>query len=557
MTTLRPLGIPSLDPEILLHQAIVWFEAESYDRAERGFREVLAADPSNADAVCHLGLIAYLRKEGAKAERLMRAAIALEPKRAQFQTYLGSILVNQGEHAGAIAAYRRATELHPDHLGSWGGLVFAMDLHPYAPAEQRLADRRRLNAHHCAALTASAPPHANDRDPDRVLKVGYLSGDFREHSASTVFGLPLKHHDPARVEPHVYYQRECPEDAITRAFRERLPNWTEIQHLDDEMLADRIRRDGIDILVDLSGFSAGHRVMALARKPAPVIITAWGHVTGLGIDACDYILADEVCIPPEHDDLYHERALYAPCVVAYEPREPYPPVAPPPQERNGYVTFGYLGRARKTSEIVWAAWGEILRRVPNSRLLLKGGEYADAVYERRVREAFYSMGVAPHRLEIRKGTPHHEHLATYGELDVALDPFPQGGGVTTLEASLMGVPSIALLGDYINARIAPSILNAIGYWDMVAESVDAYVEKAVALPGWHRTLDARMELRAALLRSVICDAERYTRGVEDAYRQAWRAWATPTEEPVAEDPAAGPWTTIAWRPINEPFGVGG
>lgn len=523
-TTLRPLGIPSLDPEILLHQAIAWYEAESYDRAEQGFREVLASDPSSADAVCHLGLIAYLRKEGEKAARLLRAAIALEPKRAQFWTHLGSILVIQGDHAGAIAAYRRATELHPDHLGAWGGLVFAMDLHPYAPAAQRLADRRRLNDYHCAALTAAAPAHENDRDPDRVLKVGYLSGDFREHSASTVFGLPLKHHDPAAVEPHVYYQRDCPEDAITRAFREQLPNWTEIQHLDDEMLAARIRRDGIDILVDLSGFSAGHRVMALARKPAPVIITAWGHVTGLGIDACDYILADEVCIPPEHADLYHERALYAPCVVAYEPRAPYPPVAAPPQERNGYVTFGYLGRARKTSEIVWAAWGEILRRVPFSRLLLKGGEYADATYERRVREAFYSMGIAPHRLEIRKGTPHYEHLATYGELDVALDPFPQGGGCTLLEACLQGVPSAVLMGDYINARIAPSILNVIGRGSWVADDVPGYIERAEWMATRTWTLNDRRELRSALLESVICDPEVYTRGVEAAYRSAWKDW---------------------------------
>jgi predicted O-linked N-acetylglucosamine transferase (SPINDLY family) len=403
-------------------------------------------------------------------------------------------------------------------------VIFSMDLHPHAPPAVRLADRRALNARHCAPLTVKAEPHTNDRDPDRRLRVGYISADFNQHSASMVFGPVLEGHDHSKVEVYCYWQQEGPPDEITERFEKLADHWVVVNTLSDEALAQRIRDDNIDILVDLSGYSNGNRLLALARKPAPIIMTAWGHVTGLGIDACDYIIADEISAPPEHEHQYHEQILRVPCIVGYDPRPPYPNVAPPPREQNGFITFGYLGRANKTSEPVWAAWAEILRRVQHSRLVFKGNDYLDEAFRNRVNDFFLSLRISSHRLEFLGPSPRPHHLEAGSSIDIALDPFPQGGGVTLLEACLMGVPSVALMGDYLNGRIAPSILSALGHGDWVAESVPEYIDLAVTMAGTPWTHEDRVSLRQDLLGSMLCDPKRYAGHVEQAYRRAWRQW---------------------------------
>jgi protein O-GlcNAc transferase len=514
---------PDHDPIVLLQRASVWQQDGDLPKAEEAYRRVLAADPGNPDAMNLLALIHHEKGDRQTAMRLLRAAIAIQPA-ARFYTNLGVILAASGDRVGSVAAYRQAVAHNPTSINAWPGVIFSMDLNPHVSPAVRLADRRAFNAQHCAVLTAQASPHTNDPDPDRRLRVGYISADFRNHSASMVFAPVLAGHDKDSVEVFCYWQQEGPEDEITDTIRGYADHWCVVNELSDEALADLIRADGIDILVDLSGYSNGNRLLALARKPAPIIMTGWGHVTGLGIDSCDYILADAVCAPQEHASRYHERLLHLPCVVAYEPRPPYPPIAAPPAETNGYVTFGYLGRANKTHEAVWAAWAEILHRVPHSRLILKAADYLDEAFRAKVSDFFVASRISSHRLEMRGPTPRGHHLTVYNEIDVALDPFPQGGGVTTLEACLMGVPSVALLGDYINARIAPSILTTLGHDTWVADSVPAYIEQAVRMAEERRTIADRLALRKVLLDSILCDPQAYARAVEEQYRGAWRRW---------------------------------
>ena len=511
------------DPAVLLQRASVWQQDGDLPRAEEAYRRVLALDPTNPDAMNLLAIIHHERGDRATAVRLLRAAIAIRPA-ARYYTNLGVVLAAHGDRTGSVAAYRQAVARNPKVAIAWPGVIFSMDLHPYATPPVRLADRRALNAQHCAHLTAAAPPHVNDRDPERRLRVGYISADFKDHSASMVFLPVLVGHDHDAVEVTCYWQQEAPADAVTERVQGLADRWRVVNELDDDALAALIREDGIDILVDLSGYSNGNRLLMLARKPAPIIMTAWGHVTGLGIDACDYILADEIGVPPGDEDRYHEQILRLPCTVAYEPRPPYPDIAAPPREQNGYVTFGYLGRANKTGEAVWAAWAEILHRVPHSRLILKGADYLDEAFRTRVTEFFVSLRISSHRLELRPASPREHHLTVYNEIDLALDPFPQGGGVTTLEACLMGVPSVALLGDYLNARIAPSILAQVGHPEWVTTSVRHYVAQAVAMADEPQTVRNRMKLRANLLGSVLCDPTRYAAAVEEQYREAWRRW---------------------------------
>lgn len=528
---------PLAEAAAILHTAVGLHQEGKLREAEMAYGRVLTLDPTNADALGLLGLIfnGYGRRHDALT--LIRRGIGISPSSTRFYN-LGVVLEALGDIPGCVSAFRTAAALDPSDTTTWAAALFNADLHPYATPAMRLADRRAFNAEHCAAMTAAAAPHDNDPDPRRRLRVGYLSADFTDHSASMTFGPVLAGHDRAAVEVYCYWQQRGPADAVTEQFRARADHWRVVNLMSDDTLEDQIRADKIDILVDLSGFSNGQRLTVLARKPAPIIMTGWGHVTGLGLDASDYILADAITAPADLAHQHHEQALHLPCILAFDPRGPYPDVAPPPAAANGYVTFGYFGRALKTSEQVWATWANILHRVPRSRLVFKGREYMDEGYRTTLTEFFASLRISSGRLTFLGQTPRWEHLAAYGLIDVALDPFPQGGGVTTLEACLMGVPSVALLGDHLNGRVAPSVLATIGRQSLVGLDIEHYVEIASILGRSPMTLADRESHREALLGSVICDQRAYAGAVERAYRQAWQTWV------AAQAPAAVPERTL-------------
>lgn len=510
----------------LLESAIGLHQHGQAKQAESAYRRVLSMDPSNADALAMLGLIRRSRGEADAAERLLRASLGLKST-ANAWYNLGLVLEGKCDVPGALAAFRQAALLDSSDVTNWSSAIFLGDLHPYSTSAVRLADRRTFNQVHCATLTALAPSLTNDRDPDRRLRVGYLSADFVDHSAGYVFEPVLKGHDRSQVEIFLYWQQRQPADEHTNRFS-LYGHWRTVNAPTDEQLAQQIRDDDIDVLVDLAGYSNGHRLLALARKPAPIIMTGWGHVTGLGIDASDYILADAVTIPEGSEHLYHERVLRLPCAMAFDPRPPYPEVAPPPAARRGHVTFGYFGRAMKLSEPVWAVWAEILARVPNSRLVFKGREYTVPTYRQRIVEFFASLRVSSNRLDFLGHTDRPTHLAAYSGVDIALDSFPQNGGVTTLEACLMGVPSVTLLGDHLNGRAGASMLSVLDLDHWVGIDRQHYIEIAVMLASHPLPPEHRAGLRDLLLDSILCNPTAYARAVEALYRQAWREWCTTT-----------------------------
>lgn len=522
---------PLIEAGALLEAAVGLHQAGKLAEAEAGYRRALALDPANPDALNLLGVIHQSRGEAETAIRLIRAAIAIHPAGRYFYN-LGVAHEGLGDVPSCVAAFRQSALRDPGDPSGWTSAIFNGDLHPYGTPAVRLSDRRAFNAANCAGLTAAAAPHPNDAHPDRRLRIGYLSADFTDHSAAMVFGPVLDGHHREQVEVTCYWQQRTPADQDTARFRQIADRWRVVNELDDDALAALIRADEIDILVDLSGYSNGNRLTMLARKPAPIIMTGWGHVTGLGIDAADYILADAITVPVEHRFHHHERVIHLPCALAFDPKPPYPDVAPAPAERAGVVTFGYLGRALKTNETVWATWAEILHRVPRSRLLFKSREYADPAYRTRLLEFFASLLIDSRRLEFRGQTGRQEHLAAYGGIDVALDPFPHGGGVTVLESCLMGVPTVTLLGDHLNGRIGASVLATIGRGQFVAADAENYVEIAARLGQTAVTHEARKSIRSALLGSIICDPDRYAAAVEDQYRAAWRAWCQ-SRQPVA------------------------
>jgi predicted O-linked N-acetylglucosamine transferase (SPINDLY family) len=429
----------------------------------------------------------------------------------------------QGDPLAAAAALRQAMRVDPDDAELAPSLLMYLDLALEDP-EVLMAERRAYDERHWRALTESAPPHDNDRDPDRPIRLGYLSSDFWDHSAALGFGHILEAHDRERFDVHLYMTGRI-RDAKTERFK-RMGTWHPVYKESAEALADRIRADRIDVLVDLAGYSIGHRIAALARKPAPIQVTAWGSSLGTGLRCMDYLVADGVTIPWALAPFYRERIIRLPCMIGYDPSGPRPEiVGPSPYERNGSVTFGYLGRAGKITPPVVMAWAAILRAVPSSRLYLKGDGYDDEVLLNRILTPIFALGTEPERIVVAGRSGQVEHLETYNEIDVALDTWPENGGITTYEALLMGVPTVTRLGCLAPGRIGASIVGTAGDGCAATTSREAYVHAAVDMARSPWSFERRRRQRERLLSSVACDGAALARSWErELLRIWWRDW---------------------------------
>jgi protein O-GlcNAc transferase len=482
--------------------------------------------PDGPDALNLQALVELKQGDPRRALFTIRRAIKADPTSARLWQCLGWIMAEIGEHTEALSAYRRATLLDPSDFALWPSLVWALDLYEHATLDQRLAVRAEIERRHVAPLRAQHRPHRNDPDPDRRLRVGYISADFFRHSAAFTFSLPIRGHDRSAVEVFAYDCREYPADGMTTVLRDAVDHWRPSTDLSDDDLADLIRRDRIDVLVDLSGVTSGGRLLAMARRPAPVQITAWGYAPGLGLSSIDYLLSDRVAIPPEHQDRHAEQILYLPALMAADVEaagDPTPDLASRPIDRP--PTFGYYGRALKITPRMLGLWAQILDAVPDSRLVMKMSDGSDPQYRDKLRDLLVGVGIDLSRIEIRPPTTRLEHLRQHNDIDVCLDTSPVGGGTTTLDACLMGVPTATLLGDTVSGRMSASILTAMGDSDNIACSDDEYVATAVRLACLVcARRDDRAGRRERFLGSIMCDRERYTRALEAQYRSAWAAW---------------------------------
>ena len=494
------------------------------DEAIEAGKRLLALRADDPDALRHLGDLYRQTGHRHAAEEHLRRAIALRPACSETHHSLAILSHLSGDLDGAMASFRRAIDLRPGFVKAHANLIFVRDLHPETTLADAYAERRRFQVEHAAPLAAKIRPHANVPDPERRLRVGYVSGDFRRHSAAHAILPILPRHDPSVVEVTCYSETAL-EDNFTARFEAAATRWRRTLGMSDEATAELIRADEIDILVDLSAYSAGNRLLVFARRPAPVQATAWGYATGTGLDTIDYFLADRVTVPPEHRRYYAEEIIELPSILTYEPPDDLPDVTPSPATARGYVTFGSFNRWSKLTLESVATWARIVAAVPGSRIVLKSTSLDSAENLATIRRVFGAHGVTPDRIEVRGGTDQYGHLAAHGDVDIALDPFPQGGGITTVEALLMGVPTVTLLGERIPGRISGSFMHQFGLDNLVAGSVEDYVGAAVALANEvPRLARLRAELRDRLLAAPLGNGDLYTRAVEDAYRAMWRRW---------------------------------
>jgi protein O-GlcNAc transferase len=491
--------------------------------AESCYRRALELEPGLAQAHNNLGNVLIDLGRLGEAEQALRRAAELKPGLVEALTNLASIFARQGKVDDAVAMNRRALSIDPRNATIHSNLIFALDLVDTSMAQQQ-EERHRWYAQHGRIHAASIEPYANSRDPARRLRIGYVSADFHRHSAYYVFAHVIRRRDRESFEA-VCYSGTTREDECTRVLRGSADLWRSTIGLPDEALAQQIRADRIDILVDLSGHSSGNRLLVFARKPAPVQVTAWGYASGTGVESIDYFFADPVVVPADERACFAEEIVDLESMLCYEAPDYMPEVSRLPALAGGAFTFSCINRVPKISDPILGLWQAILDAVPGANLVIKDKELDDRGARRQLMARLRNAGIDEARARLLGGSPHPQHLESYHEIDMALDPFPHGGGVSSLEALWMGVPVVTLAGRTSTSRTTAAILSVAQMGDWIAGSEAEYVRIAVAKALDRQALArTRAGLRERMLASPAGDCDRYARRVEQSYREIWRRW---------------------------------
>ena len=457
-----------------------------------------------------------------------RRGIEIAPTNAATYHNLARCLGEVGRIEQTIKCYRKAIALDDSRGVSRSGLLLALhsravDAEPQSLFEQHLEWSRAV----VEPLRRFHHPHENQRDPDRKLRIGYVSPNFARHSVAYFLDAILANHHRERFEIICYSDVSRP-DEVTDRFRRLAERWDDWVGLSDESAAERVRNDRIDILIDLAGHTADNRLRVFAQQPAPVQVTYLGYPDTSGLTTIQWRLTDDVADPaPASDAFYTERLWRLPGpFLCYAPPAESPPVGPPARQAGRPVTFACFNTFRKIDFPVMELWAKILRELPEARLMLKAHGLSSVELRREVTEAFARSGVEPGRLDLLQPVSTvAEHLACYQRADIALDTFPYNGTTTTCEALWMGVPVVNRRGRIHASRVGASLLTAVALEELLADDEASYVRIATELARDVDRLETlRGQMRERMMRSPLLDAPRFTRNLEDAYRSMWRQW---------------------------------
>lgn len=496
------------------------------DGAEQALRKAVEFQPDFFEARANLGKLLQARLQFTAAGEQFEAALALRPDSADTCNDLGMSLNARGLTDAAEQAFRKALEIAPAFHAAASNLLLSLNYTArYTPA-RIFREHVRLGGS-LRDPAVSGLSFAGIADPARRLRIGYLSADFRDHSVAAFCGALLKFHDRDAFGISCYADVGRP-DEVTRRLQGMSDSWRDIHGLPDTGVIEMIRDDGIDVLVDLGGHTAGNRLPVFAARAAPLQVTWLGYPNTTGVPEMDFRLTDALADPPGRaDDLCSESLLRLPgCFVCYTPLADVPLAARLQQAADGPVTFGSFNSYLKMTPEVFRAWAGILQAVPDSRLLIKNFSLTDPAVRAACLQRFDALGIAADRLELRgvqanKG----DHLGTYGHVDIALDTFPYNGTTTTCEALWMGIPVVTLAGDLHAGRVGVSLLSTLGLERLIARDPADYVRIAVALAADRPRLERwRTELRGQMRHSPLCDGPAFCRNVETALRQLWVDW---------------------------------
>ena len=485
-------------------------------------REAVRLQPGSVEPHYNLGNALRLSCRLDEAAEACREALRIDPHHAQSHNGLGNVLKDLGEIDSAVQEYRRAIELDPENIEAHSNYLLTLYYHPGYDGPAILKEAREWDRMHAESLKRFLERHENDPKPGRRLRIGYVSPDFRHHVAGSSVLPFLQNHDREEVEVFCYSNVLNP-DGVTLKFQSAAHHWRNLIGVSDEQAAAMIRADGIDILVDLALHSARNRLLLFARKPAPIQICYLGYCGTTGLHTMDYRLSDPFLDPILNLESYGEETAYLPrSYWCYEPFEPTPVPAPLPASSAGFITFGCLNNYAKVSIDALELWLDILEALPDSRLLLNVPEGSP---REKVLQKLRDRGLSASRLEMVAHQPWKDYVACLQRVDIALDPFPYGGGITSCDALWMGVPVVTLAGRTAVGRAARSLLFNLHLGDLVAESGEQYRTIAVSLAkDIPRLKELHSSLRGRVEGSSLRDPKSFARALEGIYRRLWVRW---------------------------------
>lgn len=554
----RALELKPDSADALFNRGVAYWEAGQYDESIQSYRKVIEIDPKHVRAVINLGAVFERLRQDQEAEACYRRALELDATNAMAWFNLGNMLKNRRQFNEAVGCYRKALELDPADIKSLNNLgnvlrdlcqldaaldsycraletqpdlafphsnmLFCLNYYPEITPLQQKQHHEEFERLHASRFRPHWPHHANTLDASRRLRIGYVSPDFRSHAVATFFEPILTNHDRQQFEIYLYSNVQRP-DAITQRLFSQADHAADITQLSEDEAASLILRDGIDILMDLAGHTGDNRLMVFARKPAPIQITYLGYPSTTGLAAMDYRITDHIADPTGNSEqFYTEKLLRMPdSAWCYQPPLLETEITALPALENGHITFGSFNNFTKVGPKVVELWAELLKAIPEARLLLvtvPAGEVSEKTLQR-----FVELGIEAGRVRCQPNLATAEFWEAIRSVDIALDPFPLGGGTTTCETLWMGVPVVTLVGNTFISRAGYSLLLAANMKEFTAYSQEEYIDIAKK---WAHELpslaEVRTNLRDHLRQSPLLDAGKFTRHLEQHYRQIWKEW---------------------------------
>lgn len=495
--------------------------------AEAHYQQILTLNPEDAEVRSRLGIVLWKMGKLTEAITCFQQVLTINAKDAKTYIFLALALTSMGRIEEAIAHYRRAVTLTAtDTMAPMAALLLTLNYaEGYEPAAI-FSEHQKFNEQYAIPLASSIRPHFNAPIVDRRLKIGYVSGDLRKHPVGYFMApiLAQHHHESYEI---FCYSLGTTVDSMTQRLQQYSDHWITGEEFSEEKLAERIRQDQIDILVDLAGHTAKNQLLVFARKPAPVQVTYLGYPTTTGLTAIDYRITDNyVDYQGVNEPFTSEISVPLPAsFFCYQPVADSPPVNDLPALQQGYVTFSSFNNFAKVSPEILHLWANVLSAVPNSKLLIKTRYLSDPATRQVFEERFSQVGIKSNQLILEEFISAPTYLKSYHQVDLGLDSYPFNGGMTTCEALWMGVPVVTLVGNRQVSRLGLSILATIGLTELIAYTKEEYLEICINLA---RNLDylqtLRAEMRAQMQASPLMDATSFSRHLEDAYRQMWEEW---------------------------------
>ncbi|HWY88356.1 MAG TPA: tetratricopeptide repeat protein [Gemmataceae bacterium] len=501
------------------------------DEATTYLRRALSINPQNADAHIHLGNALKDQGQLEKAIACYRDALAINPRHADALVNLGNALKDRGQLRKALACYRRGARLKPDGTVADSNVLNMLHFDPGYDGAAIYQEHRRWYKRHAQPLEPLMRPHANDRSPERRLRIGYISPDFRNH-CQAFFTVPLFGAHDHESFGICCYADVLVADGITRRLQGCADVWRNIAGLGDEHVAGMVRQDRIDILVDLTMHMGRNRLLVLARKPAPVQACWLAYPGTTGLESIDYRISDPYLDPPGFGNgPYSEKSVRLPDTFwCYDPLTSVPAVNALPADKNGYLTFGCLNNFCKVNDFTLGLWAKAMRAVRSSHLVLLAPEGRP---RGRVLHVLKQEGIAPDRIRFVARQPRLAYLEMYHQIDVGLDTLPYNGHTTSLDSTWMGVPVVTMVGQTVVGRAGACQLHNLGLRELAAATPEEFRDNVLMLAGdLQRLRILRATLRERMVNSPLMDAPRFVRHLEAAFRNMWRQWCIEASAPV-------------------------